>query len=362
MFRKLVIATALSVLILCNIFCASYTLADEYVEKKFGNYGYIVLENNTIELTKYYGNETNVSVPKAIDGKSVVSVGERAFSFCESLKTITIPDSVVSIGNRAFNGCHALSSITLPGSLTSIGNLAFSYCYSLANIIIPDSVTSIGDDVFNACISLKNIVLPDNVTSVGANPFEKCDSLTAITVSPDHPVLATINNNLYNKQTKTIITCLATSTQSAFEIPQGILEIGESAFEGCRAIKSIVIPDSVISIKRCAFFECESLESISIPSSITIIPDRVFYGCRSLTNISIPESVTSIGEMAFDSCISLKSITIPSSVVEIGNNALPKYAQDLIVTVQNNSYAKQYCIDNGIAYTYPDSLDWLNDQ
>lgn len=72
----------------------------------------------------------------------------------------------------------------------------------------------------------------------------------------------------------------------------------------------------------------------------------------------IPDSVISIGNYAFSYCASMKSVTIPDSVTSIGYNALNK-CDSLTATVPRDSYAKQYCEDNGIKYIYPDSLDWL---
>ena len=85
---------------------------------------------------------------------SVTSIGRYAFSGCNSLTTITIPDSVISIGDGAFSGCSSLTTITIPDRVTTIGFYAFSGCSSLSSIIIPESVTSIGYYAFYYCTSL----------------------------------------------------------------------------------------------------------------------------------------------------------------------------------------------------------------
>ena len=47
---------------------------------------------------------------------SVTSIGNRAFEYCSSLQSVTIPNSVTSIGNRAFEYCSSLQSVTINGN------------------------------------------------------------------------------------------------------------------------------------------------------------------------------------------------------------------------------------------------------
>ena len=89
-----------------------------------------------------------------------------------------IPDSVISIGEYAFSECNSLTSIIIPDSVTSIGYSTFSECKSLTNINIPDSVTSIGDFAFSGCDSLTSINIPNGVTNIGQGAFKNCGSLS----------------------------------------------------------------------------------------------------------------------------------------------------------------------------------------
>ena len=144
-------------------------------------------------------------------------------------KHVDIPDSVTSIGDKAFSFCNSLQSIVIPNSVTEIGNRAFWNCESLQSIVIPDSVTSIGDEAFDGCTSLQTIVIPNSVTSIGDEAFRFCYSLQSIV------------------------------------IPDSVTSIGDRAFYGCKSLQSIVIPESVTSIGNYAFHGCESLQSIVIP-------------------------------------------------------------------------------------------------
>ena len=69
----------------------------------------------------------------------------------QNIKSYVIPSGITSIGDSAFSGCDSLSEIVIPSSVTSIGDGAFWGCRSLSEIVIPSSVTSIGKGAFCFC-------------------------------------------------------------------------------------------------------------------------------------------------------------------------------------------------------------------
>ena len=139
-----------------------------------------------------------------------------------------------------------------------------------------------------------------------------------------------------------------------------VTSIGYRAFYSCESLKNITLPDSVTAIGDYAFNDCSSLISITIPDSVTSIGHYAFSGSTSLASLALPDSVTSIGDGAFADCTSLSSLTLPNSVTSIGTDAFSGCSRLRTITVSRGSYAAQYCKENCLPYTYPDSLDWLN--
>ena len=92
----------------------------------------------------------------------------------QNIESYAIPSSVTSIGDGAFSCCNSLSEIVIPSSVTSIGDGAFLGCRSLSEIVIPSSVTRIGEAAFYGCDSLSEIVIPSSVTSIGNGAFYNC--------------------------------------------------------------------------------------------------------------------------------------------------------------------------------------------
>ena len=63
----------------------------------------LTLKNGGYEVTYYTGTDTEVVIPESYAGKRVTSIGYRAFYGCDSLTSITIPNSVTRICKSAFS-------------------------------------------------------------------------------------------------------------------------------------------------------------------------------------------------------------------------------------------------------------------
>ena len=155
-----------------------------FYDGTYGDLYYDVIDAVEIRITGCEKEVTAVEIPAKIAGKPVTSVGRSAFSGCNSLAAVTIPDSVTRIGLDAFYKCSSLTTITMPDGGTILGADAFSFCTSLTEVTMPNSLTSIGSNVFSGCSSLTEIEIPDSVTSIGESAFSDCKKLTSITI-PD---------------------------------------------------------------------------------------------------------------------------------------------------------------------------------
>ncbi len=129
------------------------------------------------------------------------------------------------------------------------------------------------DGTFFSCNSLRSITIPNSVVVIVGNPFQNWTG----TLHNESKAFIYEDDVLFNKDKTTIIAYK--SKESEYVIPDGVTNIGISAFSCCKFIRSIEIPNSVTSIGFASFSGCSSLYSITIPNSVTSIGDFAFDNC-----------------------------------------------------------------------------------
>ena len=97
-----------------------------------GNMEYTVSDsaNHKVSIIKAEsGISGELQIPDTVKNEnvaySVSGIGDYAFSECESLTSVSIPNTVTTIGYGAFIRCSGLVSATIPNSVIKIGNYAF---------------------------------------------------------------------------------------------------------------------------------------------------------------------------------------------------------------------------------------------
>ncbi len=232
----------------------------------------------SIAIIGYTGGGGAVTIPDAILGKPVTSIGNDAFKLQTRLTSVTIPNSVTSIGQAAFYGCTGLTAITVDALNPAYSSLdGVLYDKSLGTLIqcpggksgsfsVPNSVTDICSGAFSGCTGLTSVTIPHSVTSIRNGTFQSCNRLTNVT------------------------------------IPNSVTYIGNSAFTGCTSLTSVTIPNSVTSIGESVFDSCTSLTSVTIGNRVKSIGYGVFQRCTGLTGIyfqgNAPNLVGSFGNNA----------------------------------------------------------------
>lgn len=334
----------------------------------FSNTAYYENNNNWENDVLYIGNHL-ITAKTTITGDydiktNTVTIGEKAFYFCNSLTSITIPDSVTSIGSEAFEYCQYLTSITIPNSVTFIGSKAFQYCTKLEKVQFGEGNGNmhIGQEAFSGCTKLTQIVLSNSVTSVDNFVFINCSNITSITVSKSVKTLSNYafkyasglqkiivddnnpnyssdtNGILYNKEKTKLIQCpqKISLTLTDITIPTSVTHINSYAFEDCQTIQTISIPNSVKNIGVGAFLNCSQLSSITIPEGIEDISEYLCSACKNLKTVTIPSVTQTIGKNAFQNC-PIQTVFFEGTEDE-WNNIMFNTANDSLTNAPNIIY------------------------
>lgn len=96
--------------------------------------------------------------------------------------------TVTALGSSAFSSCNGLREIKLPETVTEIGEYAFNYCYNLKQVALPKSVLSIDRYAFSSCKNLKQVVMPASIQTIGELAFAYSDKIREVYYDCEHPL------------------------------------------------------------------------------------------------------------------------------------------------------------------------------
>lgn len=141
-------------------------------------------------------------------------------------------------------------------------------------------------------------------------------------------------------------------------IPDNVVNIGASAFEGCTGLTgNLLIPDNVVNIGEGAFKGCTGFDGeLKLGGNLKMIAESAFYGCSNLIgNIVIPDAVESVSNYAFKGC---KSLLLSGNTLKLGKGL--KYIGERVFDIELDANAgasgcffdKIYC-----AAPIPPSID-----
>lgn len=266
---------------------------------------------------KECGGLEKVCIPENVE-----FIGSFAFWNATALKEIQIlSKKVKQIKKNTFAGCRKLRSISFPNGMETI-RFEDAGFYSRPNIYLPPSMKIVKGldlcrrDVNIYCYSpkieeLKELCGEDASLYVLSEYLESYKSQAQaegininIRPMPDEYLYFYDKNRLYMEDNMKQM-----NNSRVLIIPEGVTKIEQGDFNISNK-EEIAFPSSIKEIGTWAFGESENLKLLDLSSStqLEIIGDSAFQWCRKLETVILPSSLKKIGDYAFMECDSLKEV------------------------------------------------------
>ena len=276
-----------------------------------------VIIPDSVEKIDYYAFYGCVSLEKIKLPTNLTMISADSFNKCTALEYIDIPASVTVLGSSAFEGCIKLNSVNIENNEKNelkIYDHAFSWCQNLTELILPERVTYLGAE-FVSGTEITSIVIPKDLKAVGGyesygryyEPLAGANKLEKV-------VFEEGTTTIFDKM------CAGNMAITKIEIPETVQIIKDYAFYGCTELEEISIPQNVVNIGSYAFSRCTKLSHVQMKDNKEKeleIYDHVFTGCLNLKELTLPENVIYLGEK-FISGTEITSIIIPKSIKRVG--------------------------------------------
>ena len=301
-------------------------------------------------------------------------IHNNAFHYCINLKAVHISknlyNNLTHIGDGAFSGCQSLSNLYLPEGLTHIGHNAF--CNSgIELLVIPESVMYLGEQYGDAVFVLKNLYgatvmeylprenIPNIIVPVGAIGYEQVPGYDPYNTYADNKAYKKIDDKIYifgyvDCATQEFEDLLKNENINKIIFTPDAIKVAEQT-NPSMPFNIQNLPSTVtIDVIDCGIDDPEFVYTIEGSNAIFIGNNKLFMGC---TNSIIPHGTKTIASGAFMDCLGLSSIEIPNSVISIASDAFQGCVgvDTIIVDEANPVYdSRENC--NAIIHTQSNRL------
>lgn len=163
-----------------------------------------------------------------------------------------------------------------------------------------------------------HVNLPNGLTNIGNSAFKECNNLKSLDIP--------------NSVTRIEGQAFEMSGLTSINIPNSVTSLGGCTFFYCFNLRSIELPNSLISMNGCDFYYCTSLTSVIIGNGLSVIPNQSFEGCTNLQSVTIGSCLTQIDQYAFKDC-PITELTIFATTPPSGNGVYTINAADCILYV-----------------------------
>ena len=217
----------------------------------------------------------------------------------------SLPETVKTISSYSFAGNVYLTELYVPNTVQYIGQRAFSQCMNLKSVTLPFIGKSIdGGERLSVVFNNNDFYLDPlpkqletvKITGGTLNPysFYRCANLKKIELPAQDEI---IPDYCFQNCSKLESLVFADNTEIS-----GQMKAGE-----------IVIPERIKRIGRAAFSNCSTLEHVELLEGLETISDSAFNGCLGLRTVEIPSTVSDTGSGAFSGCKSNTAFTVAES-------------------------------------------------
>ena len=236
-----------------------------------------------------------LTIPESLNEKKITEIAENGFAECNSLTSVTVPNTVYKIGLGAFKGCNQIKELTLPfvGESESAKDqnavLGYIFGYRMTQGDVSGNTIN-GTNFINEKPTDRQSGIWQYTRYTGwtdrrQNYFYYIpDTLKVVTITNQSVIPTAAFNG-----------CSNLTSIKYLSIDGSDLRIGAAAFQGCSSL----------------LFDREDQGTLTVEDRFSSIGSYAFADCKSIKSITVSDYVISIGYAAFKGCDHLESLTVP---------------------------------------------------